>query len=235
MNRKALFAVVAVVIVLGLYSSLEYVVLPLESKSPPIPSVTVKNAFSEVNVTGNFVNYSSDNNLFFNNTTSTAVIYEQGHRDSTLSVSISKGFLFYDPPDKMTVIMVNISIFGSLESNLHPSALIFGLSSNGSAKKYNITTQILGGFNRGNNTSMPYILSLEGYMSATYDIKLTNEPLWSASSGYEQSRYNFSFSTVYQIAIWSFTGIHTFGIWTELGGLSKTPIASVSIITTDTW
>ncbi|MCL4333005.1 MAG: hypothetical protein M1162_05790, partial [Candidatus Thermoplasmatota archaeon] len=74
MNRKALFAVVAVVIVLGLYSSLEYVVLPLESKSPPIPSVTVKNAFSEVNVTGNFVNYSSDNNLFFNNTTSTAVI-----------------------------------------------------------------------------------------------------------------------------------------------------------------
>ncbi len=235
MSRKALFAVIAVVIVLGLYTSFEYVILPSESGSPPIPSVTVKNASSEVNVTGNFASYTNTSQpLFFNNTTSTAVIREQGHRDSTLGVSIFRGFLFYDPGDNAVIINVNISVSGFLESNLHPSALILGLSSNGSASMYNVSSQIFEGYNRGNNVSLSYGAATVGYTSVFFGVKLTNEPQWSATNGYKQSRYNFSFSTFYSIHIWSFTGTHTFGIWAELGGLSETPVASLSIVTTDT-
>ena len=197
--------------------------------------MTVKNAFSEVNVTGNFVNYGSFNPLFFNNTTSTAVIEEDGLGDSSLSTHLYGGIMYYLSADKRVTIFINISISGSEESNLHPSVLILGLSSNGSANEYKVMTQTWGASYGGNNTSLPYSVATEGYMSASTNIKLINEPQWSPSSGYKQSRYNFSFNLLYQIDMWSFTGTHTFGIWAELGGLSETPVASVNITTTDTW
>lgn len=134
MNRKLLVLAVIDVAAIVLIGSYEFVILPYKNRGPPTYPVTVYDDNSSVTVSGNFTsNYFSAN----------ATIVENGYPNSTLTISLQRGLLFFLPADNAVVIMANLVITGSIESNLHPSSFTIGASVLGTPGAY-VTNTIFG-------------------------------------------------------------------------------------------
>ncbi len=246
MNRKLLIPAVVAVVAILLFSSYELVILPYENRGPPTYAVTVLDNNSSTAISGNFTSPSSVNALWFS-VSANATIVENGYPNSTLTISLESGELYalsipngtYDMYD-MTEIFAYLVIKGSLESNLHPSSFTVGASVLGppNASKLEMYFGAVSGprYPPLQNTTDNNQLGWFGYgVSRNFTMSpLLNEPQWSASSGYSQSRYNFTYTTWYTVDMFSYWGTHVFSLWTTLTGLSETPFASVTLVTENT-
>ena len=239
LNRKLLIPAVIAVTAIVLFSSYELVILPYENRGPPTYAVTVYDNNSSTTVSGNFTSTNSSDAFFFN-ISANATIMEKKYPNSALTVGLEQGQLFYDYPDKMVFIFAILVIQGSIESNLHPSSFTVGASVLGSSNASNL--QVFFGaaevpkYPPLQNTTDNNQVGWFGY-GATRNLTLSpllNEPQWSPSSGYSQSRYNFTYFTSYNVWITSYWGTHVFSLWTTLTGLSETPFASVTLVTENT-
>ncbi|MCL5800599.1 MAG: hypothetical protein M1341_04715 [Candidatus Thermoplasmatota archaeon] len=238
-NRKLLIPAVIAVTAIVLFSSYELVILPYENRGPPTYPVTVYDNNSSTTVSGNFTSNSSANPFLFN-FSANATIAENEYPNSTLTISFEQGGLFYFPAEKAVLIMANLVITGSLESNLHPSSFTIGISVSGSRGAYYLAT-IFGAVSGPRypplqNTTDYNQTDVTGYgVSGNITMSpLLNEPQWSPSSGYSQSRYNFTYNTWYRVTMFSYWGTHVFSLWTTLTGLTETPFASVTLVTENT-
>ena len=242
-NRKLLIPAVVAVVAIVLFSSYELVILPYENRGPPAYAVTAYDNNSSTAISGNFTSPSGVNTLWFS-VSANATIVENGYPNSTLTISLESGELYaLSNPDgsyDMTEIFAYLVIKGSLESNLHPSSFTVGASVLGPPNANNL--QMFFGAVSGprnpplQNTTDNNQLGWFGYgVSRNFTMSpLLNEPQWSASSGYSQSRYNFTYTTIYNVWMSSYWGTHVFSLWATLTGLSETPFASVTLVTENT-
>ena len=239
MNRKLLIPAVVAVVAILLFSSYELVILPYENRGPPTYAVTVLDNNSSTAISGNFTSPSSVNPFLFN-VSANATIVENGYPNSTLTISLEVGQLYYNSADKSAMIDANLVIRGSIESNLHPSSFTVGASVLGPPNANNLQ-MFFGAVSEPRNPPLQNTtdnnqLGWFGYgVSGNLTMSpLLNEPQWSASSGYSQSMYNFTYTTFYNVWMFSYWGTHVFSLWATLTGLSETPFASVTLVTENT-
>ena len=233
-SRKLLkLSVVAAVVVLK-FTAYEIIIVPYET--PPSYHVTAFDNNTSVILSGNLSSYSSSDPPNFN-ISAKANIVENGFPKSTLQISWA-GPLDYDVASKQVTIQGEIVINGSVESNLRPSSVTLFLGLSGSKGAGAVSSMFSGPFTKvvyppSENMSFGGI-GIDGYGFYNVTISLVNEPKWSPSNGYSQSRYNFTYNTYYSVFIGSYWGTHIFTVGASLAGVSETPYVSATVVTENT-
>ena len=200
------------------------------------PNIAVNNHSSGVNVSAiDFNQITSDNALTFNNTTSYSTMTEKNGIISQLSISIS-GFLFWGPFTGMGTVIVNVSINGSIATNIYPKALILNISAYGpNISKDSYFEGLIGHMPRINTSSSnslhsPYLSNNSStFSSASESIKLLNSPQWKLIHPDTSIFYNFSYYSRILIFMYSHKGNFDFRFSSQLTGLRGTPEALVNL------
>ena len=219
-----LAVVVVIIVVFGIIFPLNHLYDPLFKDSP---AILVKNGSLNVTYSGDFRNITNTNHDFlFSSNSSIATISEQGHSNSTLSISIDRGEIYFDASDNLTHTEFNLTVMGKFNSNLHPISLTVSYLAKGLTNQSTIVystnappTSSWIPQSKNISTNNLGELTRFGLGGVNVTANLLND------SG-KSTQYNFSVSVQMEIwMVWYPDSSHTFVFGSALNGLSK-PVSS---------
>lgn len=224
--RLGVAAVISVLIVIF------GVVLPLADFYGPLlspqPSITVLNGYANATYSGDFKNNSSANDYFFPNDIATANVSGTSGPNSTLTLGIGGGRIYYESGIDVLHIEYFLSVSGHFTSNLHPKSLTLLYNSSGPKNQTGVSLDTFAppfaswGPNAShkpvsNNLSYDKLgyLSHSGFGSVSVTTDLLNE-----SSSLKD--YNFSVSAHMEITLNLYpNSTHAFLLEAQVNGLQK--------------
>lgn len=228
------WAIIAVVI--SIVIVLLGIIFPLTnfygSLFSPQPDITVLDGYANVTYSGNFQNNTSNNDYFFPNEIATANVSESSGNNSTFSIEIGRGSIFYDSGSGDLTMGYMLSVSGHFATTLHPRSLTLMYNASGPKNQtlVNLATWAPPFSSWGPNSSFKPVsnnlsdvnlgnLVHSGFGSVSVTTLLLNE---SSSS----LVYNFSLSVFMQITLQLYhNSTHSFLINAQLNGLQK-PVTS---------
>ena len=199
-----------------------------------VPSFTIHDSIGYSTISGNLSNESKSVYYHGKDVQSTSIITEQGMQNSTFSLNLTTVFANYEPVDLN--LGFDISIYGSIASNLNPSSMslifrtmISNHTGNLSQSGFEVGFPI---FQGTTNVSIgkPHMQNI--FTEYYYPINLVNLPHWDILSGYNVSTYHFSLFSQAFTNLVLYNGTHIMNVTAELnvGGQTIQSSAQISVI-----
>ena len=198
------------------------------------PSFTVHDSVGYSTISGNLSNETRIAYYYGKDVQSTSIIVEQGKPNSTFVLNLTNVAANYEPYD--IFLGFDISIYGSLASNLNPSSVILlfrtVISNETGNESQSAFVTVFPIFQRTTNMSIGQSHSLDGFTEYYYPIKLINSPRWNIISGYNISSYHFALRSQGFTNLVLYNGTHILNVTAELnvGGQTAMSSAEVTVI-----
>lgn len=199
-----------------------------------VPSFTIHDSVGYSTISGNLSNESKMVEYYGKDTHTTSIITEYGMPNSTFSLNLTTVFANYEPFD--IFLGFDISIYGSIASNLIPSSmsLIFRtiISNHTGNLSQSWVAVVFPLFQRATNVSTGKPQLQNALTEYYYPIKLVNLPHWDILSGYNVSTYHFSLFSQVATNLVLYNGTHIMNVTAELnvGGQILQSSAQISVI-----
>ena len=199
-----------------------------------VPSFTIHDSTGYSTISGNLSNESKSVYYHGKDVQSTSIITEHGMPNSTFSLNLTTVFANYEPVD--IFLGFDISIYGSIASNLNPSSmsLIFRtiISNHTGNLSQSWVAVVFPLFQRATNVSTGKPQLQNALTEYYYPIELVNLPHWDILSGYNVSTYRFSLFSQVATNLVLYNGTHIMNVTAELnvGGEILQSSAQISVI-----
>lgn len=227
-QRKIIFVLVSIVIiVLGVGFPIYHFYASSQNKQE---AISVSNGSASVVYSGDFQNNSSGNSFILPTEEATAMVFEADHQNSSLTIGIHKGQIYYDKDNKHIVIDYNFTVSGRFSTNLQPSSLTLSFNASGLSNQSGVA---LSTFAPPFSTVVPSAENMSVnmlgnlWLSGLGQKNVTTRLL---SENPDARLYNFSVSVEMETELnWYSNSTHTFLLGVSVNGLQKPVFASISM------
>lgn len=228
-NKRILFVSVSVLIVVFGIIFPVYHFYPFPSNSE-IP-ISVSNGYSNVTYSGDFRNNFTGNSYLMPSELVSATVNDTNHINSSLTLAIHKGHIYYDFVDTHIVIDYLLSVAGVFTTNLNPSSVTFSYSATG---RSNQSGTILTTFAPPYSTAVPQGQNISvnklGYLVLS-GLGHNNVTVSLFNKSRSASLFHFSIASMEMEIVlnWYSNSTHIFDVGVTVNGLEKPVSAIISM------